>query len=231
MYKTRPFITLIALLCFSGYASSGTDLNKLRSCKNGHIAFSDTWIFCPVCGVKLPFPPTLKSSDFIREETIIGNKYINTEYGFSIERPSEEWDIHKTKQARKIVSNPAASVAFVLEEKFYFMVIAENNSLLTLNQLMDHQSNYQKESSDVERRINLSERSCVISGLPAFESYQKVKLGGISSDLFFYSAGVIHEKHDRSFQLFMWGSFEAYTKGIAEKIAPLIASTFKILEE
>ena len=100
-----------------------------------------------------------------------------------------------------------------------------------MNQLIDHQSNYQKESSDVERRINLSERSCVIAGLPAFESYQKVKLGGISSDIFFYSAGVISEKHDRSFQLFMWGNFEAYTKGIAEKIAPLIASTFKILEE
>jgi len=229
MYKTRSFITLMALLCFSGYASSGTNLNKLRSCKNGHIAFSDTWIFCPVCGVNFPSPPTLKSSDVFREETIIGNKYINTKYSFSIERPSEEWEIHKTKQAKVLVHNPAVSVAFDFEQKFWVMVIAENTSYMTLNELMDFQSNFQEETAP--KSITISERSCIIAGLPAFELYKKLKMEEISSPFFMYSSGIISKKHDKSFQIFIWGSFEAYTKGIAEKIVSNIVSTFKILEE
>lgn len=99
---------------------------ELRQCKNktcGQAALSDTWIYCPFCGIELP--KVKKQEKGTSGEIILGNIFKSYDKNFSFERPNTNWKIYSKKNGVEDY-NKSATALFSLDEEYFFMVIAEN---------------------------------------------------------------------------------------------------------
>lgn len=112
-------VFLLAALTPLAHAAEPT----LRRCTNeacGRYAASDVWTFCPYCGTELPEPAAPVA---VEQSVLRGNVYHSAAYGYSIERPSEEWEVLMGDQAHEM--NDSADVVIRNPDGPHIMVMAD----------------------------------------------------------------------------------------------------------
>jgi len=148
----------------SGFAAELRECEK-EACRKP--ALSDTWIYCPYCGTKLPPAQPVALERLFREETVIGDKYINRTWKFQIERPNEKWKFVTGKAVKEY--NDEAEVGIISpKEDVCVMVMEEALPSISLVEYLD------RVAPEFEDRVKLYEKMETINGLETISA----KLGG-----------------------------------------------------
>ena len=212
------FIVIMAVVAGSYSLADGGELRQCANDSCGKYALSESWLFCPFCGAKLP--EVEKSSDNTPiKESVIGYTYKNGVYNFQIERPNDKWAFLRAGRGLEEISTDG-TIGITSSDEVYALIIVERVPDADLSAYAE------LVAPDLIDRIRTSEEAISIAGAAGLRSKWVGSVSGI--EFRFYQTIIKHR--GLMYQIVFWCIAGNENKTVEAEIEAIEAS-FKFLSD